>query len=313
MDDDVQNVLVRSPLFRGVPASLVAAVAADSEARLLAANERLLAMGGENDKLHVIVSGSVSDFVDGLEGPAVHLGAGECVGELSLLDGRPVSADVLANESTVVLSFGREQVWALIDSSAELGRNLLRVLAHRVRQDDSAITASSRLTRYFERLATVDGLTGLRNRRWLDDAFTRQLERAVRIGQPVTLMMIDLDHFKKLNDEHGHLVGDAVLGRVGEVLTAGLRPQDLLARYGGEEFAVLLPGMDARASLAIAERLRLSIEHEERINGDTLLPKTTISLGLAESRPDETLSSLLVRADGALYRAKRAGRNCTSE
>jgi diguanylate cyclase (GGDEF)-like protein len=311
--DDVQNTLVRSPLFRGVSTSLVAAVAADSEARLLAPNERLLAMGGHNDKLHVIVSGSVSVFVDGLEGPAIHLGAGECVGEISLLDDRSVSADVVANESTVVLAFGREQLWALIDASAEHARNLLRILAHRVRQDDSTIAASNRLTRYFERLATVDGLTGLRNRRWLDDAFTRQLERAVRTGQPVTLVMIDLDHFKKLNDEYGHLIGDAVLGRVGELLTAGLRPHDLLARFGGEEFAVLLPGMGVNASLAIAERLRVSVERDARVNGETPLPKTTISLGLAESRPDETLSSLLVRADGALYRAKRAGRNRTSE
>lgn len=311
--DDVQGALVRSALFRGVPTSLVAAVATTSEARLLAPDERLLTHGAENDRLHVVVSGSVNVMVDGPEGPTVHLGPGECVGELSLLDGRAVSADVFANESTVVLSFEREQVWSLIDSSAELARNLLRVLAHRVRQDDSAMTESSRLKRYFERLATVDGLTGLRNRRWLDDAFARQLERAVRVAQPVTLLMIDIDHFKQLNDDYGHLVGDAVLGRVGELLTNGLRPQDLLARYGGEEFAVLLPGMEVAGSVGVAERLRCSIGNTASFDGDAALPSVTISVGLAESRPGETLTSLLVRADSALYRAKHAGRNCTRE
>lgn len=308
--DDVQTVLVRSPLFRGVPASMVAAVAANTEARLLSPNERLLAFGTRNDKLHVVVSGSVTVLVDGPEGPAVQLGPGECVGELSLVDGRAVSADVFAVEPTVVLSFDREQMWSLIDSSADLARNLLKVLAGRVRQDDETIVESSRLKRYFERLATVDGLTGLRNRRWLDDAFPRQLERAVRLGQPVTALMIDIDYFKRLNDQYGHLVGDAVLGHVAELLTNGLRPQDLLARYGGEEFAVLLPGLDAKGGVVVAERLRKTISETSGPDG---IPPTTVSIGVASHRPNEEMTSLLVRADGALYRAKSEGRNRVAE
>jgi diguanylate cyclase (GGDEF)-like protein len=311
--DDVQDALARSPLFRGVPASLVAAVAATSEARLLAPKERLLTCGSRNSKLHVVVSGAVDVLTDGGDGHVITLGPGECVGELSVLDGRSVSADVLAHESTVVLSFDREQIWVLIDSSAELARNLLRILAHRVRQDDSALTESARLKRYFERLATVDGLTGLRNRRWLDDAFPRQLERAARLDQPVSLLMIDIDRFKQMNDTHGHLVGDAVLGRVAEILTNGLRPQDLLARYGGEEFAVLLPGLDLANSINVAERLRRTVEGAKSDDGEEPLPSTTISVGVAETRHDETIASLLVRADAALYRAKHGGRNRTSD
>jgi diguanylate cyclase (GGDEF)-like protein len=311
--DDVQDALVRSPLFRGVPASLVAAVAATSEARLLAPKERLLTSGSRNSKLHVVISGAVDVLTDGSDGHVITLGPGECVGELSVLDGRSVSADVIAHESTVVLSFDREQIWVLIDSSAELARNLLRILAHRVRQADSALTESARLKRYFERLATVDGLTGLRNRRWLDDAFPRQLERAARLEQPVSLLMIDIDRFKQMNDTHGHLVGDAVLGRVAEILTNGLRPQDLLARYGGEEFAVLLPGLDLAGSVNVAERLRRTVELAKSAEGEEPLPSTTISIGVAETRRDETIASLLVRADAALYRAKHGGRNRTSD
>ena len=155
----------------------------------------------------------------------VTLEAGDCVGEISILDGQPVSADVIAEESTVVLSVDRQQLWELIDASAAVARNLLRLLAGRGRHDDEVLGESSRLQRYFERIATVDGLTGLRNRRWLDDAFARQLDRGARTDQPTSLLMIDLDHFKLVNDEHGHLVGDAVLSRVAQTLSATLRPR----------------------------------------------------------------------------------------
>jgi diguanylate cyclase (GGDEF)-like protein len=124
--------------------------------------------------------------------------------------------------------------------------------------------------------------------------------------------MIDIDRFKELNDQYGHLVGDAVLGRVAQALTRALRPQDLLARYGGEEFAVLLPGLDANAARTVAERLRHNVEHAERDAGEEGLPATTVSIGVAERRPGEPLAALLVRADAALYRAKNGGRNCTS-
>src|SRR5262245_25993678 len=238
-DENLQHTLIRSPLFRGVAPNLVAALVSASQSRQLAIHERLLTCGADNDRLYILVSGSVSVRVEGAEVPHVRLGPGECVGESSILDGRPATADVSAEEPTVVLSFDRQQLWSLVDASADVARNLLRLLAGRVRHDDTVIGEADRLHRYFERIATVDGLTGLRNRRWLDDAFARQLDRSGRTRQPASLLMIDLDHFKAVNDEHGHLVGDAVLCRVAQVLTSTLRPQDLLARYGGEEFAVM--------------------------------------------------------------------------
>jgi diguanylate cyclase (GGDEF)-like protein len=310
--DEVQPALVRSTLFRGVAASLVSSVAAASESRLMSRGERLILAGSANDRLHVIVSGTVVVRVPGSDDEYVRLGAGDCVGELSIIDGRPATADVVAEESTVVLSIARDQLWAAIDSSAELARNLLRVLAGRVRYDDSVLAETSRLTRYFERLATVDGLTGLRNRRWLDDAFSRQLERSLRAGEPVSVLMIDIDRFKVLNDRFGHLMGDAVLCRVARVLVQSLRPQDLLARYGGEEFAVLLPNVDATAAMPVAERLRQAVAAPEAEEGHQPLPTVTISVGIAAVQAKETLTMLVSRADAALYRAKQSGRNRSS-
>jgi diguanylate cyclase (GGDEF)-like protein len=307
--DEVQQTLARSTLFRGVAASLVSAVATGSHSRLLAARERLILAGSANDRLHVILSGTLVVRVPGSDDPYVRLGAGDCAGELSLIDGRAATADVVAEEETVVLSIGREQLWSAIDSSAELARNLLRVLAGRVRYDDSVLAETNRLTRYFERLATVDGLTGLRNRRWLDDAFTRQLERSTRAGEAVAVLMIDIDRFKVLNDRFGHLTGDAVLCRVARVLVGSLRPQDLLARYGGEEFAVLLPALDVPGALLVAERLREAVATPEHDEGHEPLPAATISIGVAAHQPRESLAMLLSRADAALYRAKQSGRN----
>jgi len=247
--------------------------------------------------------------VPGTESPHVRLGAGECVGELSLLDSRPVSADVVADETTEVISIDRAIVWALVDASSEFARNLLRVLAGRIRHDDDVVSASSRRTKYFEEVAAIDGLTGLHNRRWLDETFSRQVERAVRAGRALTLLLIDIDHFKRLNDERGHAAGDEALRQVSAALAAAVRPRDSLARYGGEEFAVLVPDVEGAQSLQVAERLREAVAGRalSGADGTTL----TISVGVAVKAAGDTLPSLLERADAALYRAKASGRNRT--
>jgi diguanylate cyclase (GGDEF)-like protein len=164
---------------------------------------------------------------------------------------------------------------------------------------------------HFERVAMVDGLTGLPNRRSLDDTFARQLTRTLRAQQPASLLMIDVDLFKRLNDQYGHLTGDAVLRRVAQTLRNQVRPQDLLARYGGEEFSLLLPNTEADAALAIAERLRQATARAGEDEADPL-PFASVSIGVATARGPISLSELMSQSDAALYRAKQAGRNRVS-
>jgi diguanylate cyclase (GGDEF)-like protein len=287
-------------------------VVAGCETQTLDIGERLLVAGAANDALYVIMSGSLAVHVADSLHPHLLLGPGECVGELSLIDGQHVSADVVACEPTEVLAMDRDELWSLIDTSPEVARNLLRILAGRVRHDDAVLAESGRQRQHFEHMATIDALTGLRNRRWLDDAFARQLMRCQRSSQPIAALMVDIDSFKQINDAHGHSVGDAVLRWLARTLSDELRPQDLLARYGGEEFALLLPGAHPSDAVAAGERLRATVAagpvpHEAEIR------RVTISVGVAAAREGETLASLLSRADRSLYAAKHAGRNCVRQ
>lgn len=309
--DQLLSQVRHARLFRGVPLDLVEPVAARCERRDLAPGDVLLRAGDENHALFLILDGALDVRVDAAR-RYVRLGAGECVAELSVLDRSRASADVVAAEPTTVLGLGGDLLWSLIDSSAEVARNLLRILAGRVRHDVAALTESGRLRRDLEQLATLDGLTGLHNRRWLDAAFARRLARARDARRPVSLLMIDLDHFKQLNDRHGHLAGDAVLRRTARRLAETVRPEDLLARYGGEEFAVLLPDTAVDNAVTAAERLRHTVSAPPDPALGEEAPRVTISVGVATANGGVTLPDLLTAADAALYRAKQAGRDRVS-
>lgn len=162
-------------------------------------------------------------------------------------------------------------------------------------------------------LVFVDGLTGVANRRCFDEALQAEWRRCRRNGTPLTLLMIDIDHFKRYNDRYGHQTGDACLQKVAATLRKGLnRSHDLVARYGGEEFACLMPECDHPAGQAKAEELRaavqaLGIPHDDSPTAN----QVTLSIGSAMMRPDNTRTAdtLVAVADAALYQAKHSGRN----
>jgi diguanylate cyclase (GGDEF)-like protein len=157
--------------------------------------------------------------------------------------------------------------------------------------------------------ARTDPLTGLANRRAFDDAMARCVENLTRRGEPATVMMVDVDFFKKFNDSYGHKVGDEVLKGVGAMLRQAARDHDIVSRYGGEEFTVLFPNTTIEQAAAVAEAARKEIHRAQiQLNGKTL--RVTASAGLAELQVNETIATLLDRADAALYASKAAGRNC---
>lgn len=191
-------------------------------------------------------------------------------------------------------------------SSARLHDSLERRVAERTEQLEDA-------NRKLATLSITDGLTGLANRRHFDDVLRAECARATRVGQPLAVIMLDVDYFKRFNDRHGHQAGDACLTRVAQALAAGMRRAgDLTARYGGEEFSIVLPNTGADEARQTGEALRraiadLGIFHE---SADT--QQVTISVGIAvQSAPGAADPDTLLRlADAALYLAKDAGRNC---
>ncbi|HEX2232210.1 MAG TPA: GGDEF domain-containing protein [Thermoleophilaceae bacterium] len=156
-------------------------------------------------------------------------------------------------------------------------------------------------------LAATDALTGVANRYSFQNSLEAELERAARAGDDVSLAMLDIDRFKRLNDAHGHQVGDEVLKRVATLLSEHSRVYDTVARYGGEEFALILPATDRVETRAIVDRMRRQIE---AVSND---PKVTISAGVATFPTDATtVDDLVAAADEALYESKRGGRNRVS-
>lgn len=164
-----------------------------------------------------------------------------------------------------------------------------------------------------QRQSTIDSLTGIANRRLLDERLEREWREALRASVPVALLMVDVDDFKDFNDRYGHQEGDDCLKRVAGVLNAqAARPADLAARYGGEEFSLLLPGIDRRGVETLAERLRAAVESLDIPHaGSRTAPRLTVSVGGACLVPirGSSSASLIAAADQALYAAKAAGRN----
>jgi diguanylate cyclase len=182
-------------------------------------------------------------------------------------------------------------------------------LQQRLEQAEAQLAAQAVELKTHESEARTDSLTGLSNRRAFDDELKRRLGEWQRKGTPCTLVLMDIDFFKKFNDTHGHQVGDEVLRQFAKVLAKQSREMDLPCRYGGEEFAVILPDTDALNACNVAERIRAAIE-ESTTSCEGKKLKVTCSLGLSHFLANDDVPRLIRRADDALYTSKKAGRNC---
>jgi diguanylate cyclase (GGDEF)-like protein len=233
-------------------------------------------------------------------------------------DGQPRDPrEVIAKATPVLDAFGRARGTMVSLGDVTALQRLNREL--RASMDDLAASRDELHSRNQEllRLATRDPMTGCLNRRSFFDLAQRAFDLAQRRGEPLGCVMADIDHFKRINDSHGHQTGDAVIVAVARELGNTLRETDMLCRYGGEEFCLLLPGLTLAESAAVAERLRERIEllagpAANQASGSPIV-RVTASLGVAEMMPGlHTLPQLIERADMALYVGKRSGRNRVS-
>jgi diguanylate cyclase (GGDEF)-like protein len=275
--------------------------------KTLARGDVLLHMGQTNHYMYMILSGRLSVHLeDTASEPVAMLEAGETVGELSVMDATPASAFVVAATPVRLLVVDESHFWNLVNASHDFAINLLLSLARRLRANNTTVSSNIKLQREYKRNAMIDGLTGLYNRRWIDEALPRFVTRYARSQHPLSVLMIDVDHFKKFNDTYGHAIGDKVLVVVARALRENLRPTDLVARYGGEEFLVILPDTNVEAGLQCAERVRAAVAAEKLEDADT---RITISLGGACLKTGEAMADILARADEALYASKHGGRD----
>jgi diguanylate cyclase (GGDEF)-like protein len=309
MNSKYHSLIAQNHIFHGMDFASIEYMLEHCAVRDLDAGDTLLQPEVPNRYLHLILEGELSvELVAQETLKHTLLSVGECAGEISLVDGKLPSALVIASKPTRILSVPHNTVWSLVDHSHEVARNLLTVIAGRMRNDNHALITSQNSKKQFEHQANVDALTGIHNRHWMAEVFPRALHRSALNQQPVSIMLVDIDHFKKVNDTYGHLVGDLALKCVANCMATHLRPNDLLVRYGGEEFAILLPNADVNAAKILANRLRCIVAETEIQNDDATL-SATISIGIAQAGDEQPLDTLINEADRALYLAKKLGRN----
>ena len=311
---EITGLFQTPALFQGVPLTSIRDILRRCDERQCAAGDILLRPDVPNEAMYLILTGRVSVHLDTVDNPPLRiLGAGECVGEMSLFDGELPSAFVQVVEPSVLLVIRQATLWEMIDTSHGVARNLLRLLSHRLRANNLTMTEIEKQKRQHEQDASRDALTGLHNRRWLENLLARLQGDTLSAYLPLSVIMLDIDHFKQMNDCYGHQVGDVALQALANLLRQNVRPNDMIARYGGEEFILLLPRTAQTGAWGLAERLRQHVaEHRVQCQGQSF-PRITISAGIAGCTTAMPLAQVIRKADAALYRAKRLGRNCVCD
>ena len=309
-----RSLLAALELFKDVRPNDVQDLLRRCDRRDLEEGEVLLSPDAKNEFVYIVLSGSLNIHVGSPTTPILtSREVGACVGEMSIIEDRDPCAYVIGAEATHLLMIHQTVLWDIVHASHEFAKNLLVVLSERVRSNNHVIADSYGELRKVERHARTDALTGLSNRRTMEESFAREINRCNQDDSSISLVMIDIDYFKQFNDKFGHIAGDRALAAVAQILGAEFRPRDLLVRYGGDEFAVLLPGVDEKQTVTIANRVRRAVSGDTGESDDSLIQiPIRISMGVAEMERGGSLNNLIRAADAALYRAKHAGRNTVS-
>lgn len=304
--------LAETELLRQVSDDILKQVLAHAEPLDFSPGEVLLSPEQDNKHIYLLLSGTLTVHFDSPDSPVIReITKGFSVGEMSIIGDTAPSAYVKAKGFCRVFPIHRDFLLELIHNAQPIAYNLLRLLTQWMKANTQKIINDQVQISELTNQANIDGLTGLYNRRWLDNALPRILSQMIGIGQPLCVLVIDIDYFKKYNDLHGHQGGDVALIYMGNVVRSNIRPYDFAARIGGEEFMVLLPNTNLTVGIALAERIRQETENQVIAHPDgAAMPSITVSIGIALSDTNSTSKSLFSAADKQLYSAKQSGRNC---
>jgi len=305
---DIQ-IISQFDLFKNVKLNHIEALTPSHPISIFQPGEYLLTRFKPNRHLYLLLKGVVEIYLNKNDKPLNIIEPGTSLGAISLLDGQPASAHAIALSECQVIMIDKDDIFSIAEKSHAFTLNLLLHLVDHLRNFNEQVDSSIKIQQQMEKKAIIDALTGLYNRRWFDEQFDSILNRCKDKNQNFSFIMIDIDHFKQVNDQYGHAVGDIVLLKCGEILLEHARERDAAVRYGGEELSVILPHTTLKQALDIAERIRAIIEKTEFQYSKDKKLNITVSLGCSSYTGIEDKKELMKLADDALYRAKNNGRN----
>lgn len=274
--------------------------------------------GDPGNDLFIVKSGIVASSVklpDGSDREVATFEPGNFFGEMSIFENAPRSATCYCSEKCSVVSLHDKDFFQIVEKNPDIAMKImyrmLNIVTQRLRNTSEFLSDMVTWGDAASKRAITDEMTGAYNRRFLDDAIVTHFESAKKANSPLSVVMVDLDYFRDINDNYGHETGDSMIMEVVRVYNEILAEEDILARYGGDEFTILLPGRDSKAAFEIAEIVRREIESLdilEKFNGP--VKRVTLSQGIA-SYPENAkdIKTLREQADQSLYRAKEEGRN----
>jgi diguanylate cyclase (GGDEF)-like protein len=302
--------MVRTTLFRGVDMHLLMDKLRTCQRRRVPAGQALLVQGEPNHHLYIVLKGHLYVRLDSAEKLEISVAVvGDCLGEMSVIDNRPATATVIAEVDSVVLALPGELIWSMIDHTTLVSRNLLHILAGRLRLGDCVISANHDEKERYQRYATNDLLTILRNRRWFEAEAARLVRECHDTRTPLAILMFDVDHFDAIIERFGHQASDRVIESVARIAADVVGKRGAAARYGGAEFGVLLQRGTKVEAEELAARIRKGVKDmPEMVWEGSPLPPITISNSVVFLHEGVTAKQFINEADTALRVSKKRPR-----
>lgn len=301
-----EDELARLHLLKGINFQSIAALLNAGPVLTLRAGQTLIAPGEPIPVMYLLLSGRLRIHSESLKRPPCRwIDPGGGIGEYALIDRHRADHFVVADQECRLLVLDEDRFLDCINGSHGMARNFLFAMLQHLRTPGRARTTDEQLANKYQRYSNVDQLTGLHNRRWLEDMLGRQIMRSATNKRSLSVLMVDVAAFRDFNETYGANAGDQALYSVAQILLKCSRPTDLIARFQNDQFVVVLPDTDSSGAERLAERIRDSVKQQAiEIPGECILPPVGVHIGMAQLAAFVGASRLLDDAQADLHRAK---------